>query len=250
MSLDNEAVRLAYLGKANKRANEQTLNVPLARRRIFGKGKHKEILEEDEMEGGMYGRTRMVGGAKKRGRPKKQTQKDKEDEKLAMEVKELQDEEMEGGMYGGAMTGGAMTAKEKKAMEGGAKNKKMTKAQMKKLAKEMGIDYGKNVAEMDDEARELVGAGFFSDFGKGFVDGLKMVGSVAKPVLSVIPHPAAQAAAVGLDAVGLGKGRKQRAKASANDKRKLRGQMISKLMKKHGMTLGEASRHIKEKNLM
>jgi hypothetical protein len=34
--------------------------------------------------------------------------------------------------------------------------------------------------------------------------------------------------------------------ASATDKRRARGAMISKLMKEHGMSLGEASRHLKE----
>ena len=44
-------------------------------------------------------------------------------------------------------------------------------------------------------------------------------------------------------------GRKKKAKrapASASDARRKRGAMVSKLMKEHGMTLGEASKHIKE----
>jgi hypothetical protein len=44
-------------------------------------------------------------------------------------------------------------------------------------------------------------------------------------------------------AVGLGK--KKRAKAGASDKRKARGAMVSKLMREKGMSLAEASRHIK-----
>lgn len=225
MSLDNEAVRLAYLGKANRRANEHTLNVPLSRalegkkygRGISGGAKENVMMDITE---------RKVGG--RRGRPKKQTQKDKEDEKLAMEVKGLKDEEMSGGRT------------------------RMTKAEMKKKAKEMGLDYGKEIMNMDDEAKQLVGSGFWSDFGKGFVDGLKMVGSVAKPVLSVIPHPAAQAASVGLNLAGLGMsgGKKRRARASTGDKRKQRGAMISKLMKEKGMSLGEASKYIKANNLI
>lgn len=38
--------------------------------------------------------------------------------------------------------------------------------------------------------------------------------------------------------------------SASTDKRKIRGQMVSKLMKQDGMTLGQASRHIKEKNLL
>jgi hypothetical protein len=42
----------------------------------------------------------------------------------------------------------------------------------------------------------------------------------------------------------------RRAPASAGDKRKKRGALISKLMRQNNMTLGEASKHIKEHNLM
>jgi hypothetical protein len=37
---------------------------------------------------------------------------------------------------------------------------------------------------------------------------------------------------------------------SATDKRKIRGQMVSKLMKQEGMTLGQASKHIKANKLL
>jgi hypothetical protein len=46
-----------------------------------------------------------------------------------------------------------------------------------------------------------------------------------------------------VEAVG---GRKKRAKAGPSDARKKRGAMVSKLMKEKGMTLGEASKFIKE----
>ena len=38
--------------------------------------------------------------------------------------------------------------------------------------------------------------------------------------------------------------------SAAGDKRKVRGQMVSKLMKEKGMTLGQASKHIKENKLL
>ena len=45
---------------------------------------------------------------------------------------------------------------------------------------------------------------------------------------------------------GEGKAKKAKRTVGAGDKRRTRGAMISKLMKEHGMTLGEASKHIKE----
>lgn len=41
-------------------------------------------------------------------------------------------------------------------------------------------------------------------------------------------------------------GRRKRAPAGPSDARRQRGAMISKLMKEHGMTLGEASKYLKE----
>ena len=48
----------------------------------------------------------------------------------------------------------------------------------------------------------------------------------------------------------VGSGKKAKKAVGANDKRRVRGQLVSKLMKQHGMTLAEASRHIKEHNLL
>jgi hypothetical protein len=45
---------------------------------------------------------------------------------------------------------------------------------------------------------------------------------------------------------GMVGGKKKRAKASPSDARRKRGQEVSRLMKQEGMTLGEASKHIKE----
>lgn len=44
----------------------------------------------------------------------------------------------------------------------------------------------------------------------------------------------------------LGKGKSKRKAAGPSDARRKRGAMVSKLMKEQGMTLGEASKHIKE----
>lgn len=192
----------------------------------------------------------LVKMKKGRGRPKgsknkpKQSQKDKEDEKLAMEVKGLEDK-----------------------VEGG-KKKKMSKAQQKKAAMELGAMYAKEIGQADDEVRELHGAGFWGDFAKGFKQGFDMVvkpvAHVAKAIApEVLPGVAGKAVKAGLEAVGYGKGKeeeeegmkmeveekkggkKPRRKRQASAAMKKRGAVVSKLMKEKGMSLGEASKHIK-----
>ena len=49
--------------------------------------------------------------------------------------------------------------------------------------------------------------------------------------------------------LGEGKKKKTRKPAGPSDKRRARGAMVSKLMKEKGMTLAEASRHIKQHGL-
>jgi hypothetical protein len=63
------------------------------------------------------------------------------------------------------------------------------------------------LADVLGEHVKLHGAGFFGDFWNGF----KKVMSVAKPVLSAIPHPAAQGASGVLGALGMGKVKKAKA---------------------------------------
>lgn len=241
MDLNREATRLALLGRANKRAVQHTLNEDIydaqqgrrfvggayGSRKVGGK-KHEEEVEMEEEVVEVPKKKAPVKKGGRRGRPKKQTQKDKEDEKLAMEVKGLKDEDM----------------------DGGAKGKKS------KRAKEMGEEYGRSIADMDDEAKELMGGGFFGDFWDGFKKGFK---AVVSPVSGVVKAIAPKPVGVAMDLAGLGKeeeknevieekkggGKKRRAKAGANDKRKKRGALISKLMKEKKMTLGEASKYIK-----
>ena len=264
MSLDREAVRLAYLSKANKRADERMLNIPQSevqedkkyagsgfgrrglstqmprsrkarkfltqgrdlildtapdildkipgvpdvvkkgakalrgvKRAVKGRGKtggsHKGRYDVEEdvaiTTGGERlkrvkgrGMTRAVGGAKK------QSRKDKEDEKLGAEVRGLKDK-----------------------MSGGAKKK------AKKNAEKMGEMYGKEVVSMDDDVKELVGSGFFEDFGRGFMKGLRMVSGVAKKVLPVVAPGVGTLASAGLSAVGLGKAENVREYMSESD---------------------------------
>ena len=61
------------------------------------------------------------------------------------------------------------------------------------------------LADMLHHHVQMHGSGFFSDFWDGFKKGFKGVMSVAKPILGVIPHPAAQGASGVLGALGLGK---------------------------------------------
>lgn len=134
---------------------------------------------------------------------------------------------------------------------------------------------------------------FFKDFGRGFKQSMKTFGKPIRETLEYIPHPAAQASAMALKAVGAGRkkkyggkkcfmggsvfesgeyvgspnmaevqgnmalpfgysrgmrgGKKPKMKRS-NSKAKMRGQMISKIMKQYGVSLGEASRMLSQMN--
>lgn len=209
------SIRKQILSKANRRADEETLNHPL---------NHPQS-------------TKMSGGVK---RKRKQTEKDKEDERLAMKIEKL-DEEMDSDNMDS----------DNEDMVGGKK------------AMSLGEELGKKVGHMQD-VKKMVGAGFFDDFKKGFIKGVKMIGTPVKKIAKAVGKsiPEAKIAGDVLEAIGLGKGKKaKKAKAKAEvkakakpmkstDKRKVRGAMISKLMKSKGMTLGEASKHIKENNLI
>lgn len=249
MSLDNEAVRLAYLSKSNQRAMNQQLNTPMSHAlsgRHYGRGKaKKEAMEElHSAMGDMsakeekamkklhstigMGMNRVVGGQK--GKAKKAN--------VAFAVP-IDDEEKPKKMVGG-----------KKAM--------------KKKAEDIGEEYGREMADQDGELKELVGGGFWKDFAKGLKKGVQIAAPFAGPAgaavsagLSLIGDGQARGKAekrrMGVDAQGADMGVKKggrRAKAGAGDKRKQRGAMISKLMREKGMSLGEASRHIKQNNLI
>ena len=51
----------------------------------------------------------------------------------------------------------------------------------------------------------LEGDGFFGDLWDGIKSGANTIAGIAKPLLHMVPHPAAQAAATGLDIMGYGK---------------------------------------------
>lgn len=252
-------IRSRYLELARKRALENQLDKPsmhggasMEDLRIKNpQEKAQALLDEDRRKAARslmkmsqskdpdYKKAPKKAAPKKRGRgrPKKQDQKDKEDEKLAMEVKGLEDK-VEGG---------------KKRVIGGKK------AQAKK-AEELGSVYAKEIMDADPEVAELHGAGFWKDFAKGFKQGfnavMKPVAHVAKAVApELLPGVAGKAVKAGIEAVGYGKGeetevekkltkggKKKRAGSAAAKKR---GALVSKLMKQKGMKLGEASKYIK-----
>jgi hypothetical protein len=135
-----------------------------------------------------------------------------------------------------------------------------TERQLNGLARAVGSGkpLGRTHSKMMNDIR---GAGFFDDFQKGFMSVIRPVASIAKPFLPLAgPYGAAGSAA--LSALGLGRrgmdsdseddrveavgGRRKRASAGPNDARRKRGAMVSKLMREQGMTLGEASKHIKQ----
>lgn len=142
----------------------------------------------------------------------------------------------------------------------------------------------------NNAVKKFYGRGFWNDFNKGFMSVIKPAAKVAKVVAPLAgPEGMALSAglhAVGLgkkkrggkkvkdyandfmemdlselaDNVGseamemLKKGRKMtglgKKKRKVSEKTKKRGALISKLMREEGMTLGEASRYIKENNLI
>jgi hypothetical protein len=156
-------------------------------------------------------------------------------------------DDMTGGMSGPSVAGGAMT--------GGM----FTERQLKGLARAVGSGkpLGRTHSKMMNDIR---GAGFFDDFQRGFMSVIRPAAALAKPFLP-LAGPYGAAGAAGLSALGLGRRmsmsdddmeeavggrRKKRASAGPNDARRKRGAMVSKLMREQGMTLGEASKHIKQ----
>jgi len=118
-------------------------------------------------------------------------------------------------------------------------------AKQAKSYERLGKKYAKEIMGAESD---MVGSGFWGDFKKGFNSVVKPVAKVVKAVAPIIPHPAGQVAPAVLSAVGLGKKPKKPRKLS--EKQRKRNAMVSKLMKEEGMTLPQASRHIKANNLL
>jgi hypothetical protein len=115
-----------------------------------------------------------------------------------------------------------------------------------------GATGGAMTGGMDSDS-DVEGAGFWDDFKSGFNSVIAPVASIAKPLLN-LAGPEGMVASTALGALGYGRrrGRGQTGGAATGgaytggDARKARGQMVSRLMREKGMSLGEASRYIKE----
>lgn len=120
----------------------------------------------------------------------------------------------------------------------------------KKVAPIVGGPAGAVGAEVVDAlGYGAQGGNFWGDFKKGFDTVMKPAGKVFKKVAPIVGGPGGALAAEAVDALGYGsKPKKQKRKQSAKMKR--RGEMIKMLMNEEGMTLPEASRYIKNNNLV
>jgi hypothetical protein len=155
MSLNDEAVRLALLGRADKRAKERTLNVPQSRvqqRKAYDSqvgGSHKARYESEEKvatHGGGFGLAGLVGAS-----PSQLS-------KALDERKKRKDKEK-------AMKGGASADMSNTRLVGGMKRAKL-----------LGQQYAKEMAELDDDIKGMRGGAMMRHFYDGLMEGLGMTG--------------------------------------------------------------------------
>jgi hypothetical protein len=102
----------------------------------------------------------------------------------------------------------------------------------------------------------MTGGSFWDSLKKGFHKVVKAVAPVVKKLAPIVKSVAplvapgyGTALVTGMNAVGLGK-KKPRKKRVTSDKMKRRGKLVGQLMREQGLTLPEASRYIKENNLI
>lgn len=125
----------------------------------------------------------------------------------------------------------------------------------KKDVEKLGESMARMIASENPElvaSGIMTGGSFWDSLKKGFHKAVKVVKKIAPIVKKVAPIVApvyGTALSTGLSAVGLGK-KKPRKKRVTSEKMKKRGRLVSQLMKEEGMTLPEASRYIKENNLI
>lgn len=152
----------------------------------------------------------------------------------------------EDGMKGGAMVGAGT-------------KKGQTRKTARKAYEDTPEEMGKTLAS---HIGKLHGAGFLEDFKRGMTlgtTGMKGGANVSGPGYEALAGGVRTGKYEGKgkllikhlpDGAGeemmLGSGKKKRRPAGPDDARRKRGAMVSKLMKEQGMTLAEASRHIKE----
>jgi hypothetical protein len=120
------------------------------------------------------------------------------------------------------------------------------------------------MVEPVERHHKLDGAGFWKDFGTGFKSGFKGANKVASkilPIASIFQPELAPLAAASIAAnKAMGGVRRRKCKGGSSElyppavmkggARTARGALIKQIMNKYKCTLGEASKHIKENNLM
>lgn len=107
----------------------------------------------------------------------------------------------------------------------------------------------REMAEKDD--KELEGNGFYASIGRGLMKKLRphltggmlggMLGGVKETAKQMMESPAPPTPAPT---------KEKKSKRVMTDKMKKRGELVRQLMKEKGMTLGQASKHIKENQLL
>lgn len=227
------ASSLETMGSASRARQER---LALQRSRLAETQQNRPLNEI--LRNRSFADTRVGGGEKNTVRAAK------------MELKE----DIEGGashMVGGDGLPDPEAAEAARAI--GRGRKRMTKEESK--AHKIGKQYGREIMSGDGEVRGLIGSGYREAFGRGLVEALVMKKGGAKKrrktekeedvEAEVEVEEEMEGEAKTEDLKGGSKKRKRR-KAGASDKRRSRGQMISKLMKEKGMSLGEASKYIKE----
>lgn len=171
---------------------------------------------------------------------------------------------VEDGMSGGAIVGGAMLGQTRQVGAGTKKGEMRLTAR-----KAYEPDAHKMGSALATHLKQLHGSGFYEDFRKGMEvgssgeEGVGMEGGLktgryegkGKLVIQHLPHGEGEMfVGSGDDRVReeeqKGCGKKTRKPAGPSDKRRARGAMVSKLMKEKGMSLAEASRHIKQHGLV
>ncbi len=193
----------------------------------------RTVETSDVIHGGMYNQTlkRPVGGAKK--------------SQEAKEAKAIGEQYAKHILQSQGMKGGSFWKDFKKGFDSVIKPvAKVAKVASKSFGKEGAI--AKDVIEAVGYGSQT-GGNFWGDFTKGFNSVIKPVSGVVKAAAPAL-GPYGMAASVGLNALGYGKKPKQKRTLSA--KQQKRNALVRELMKKYNLTLPEASRYIKENNLM
>ena len=190
------------------------------------------------MDGGAMAFGEMKeGGKKTRGRPKKQTQKDREDERLAMEVKGLKDVVEGGAMAFGKMKrgrkckGGAMAFGEMKSNVGFDPNYMPSGMSGKGILSDLVGSFGLGMESKGPDSQAMKSM-------KAVKGGARM-GLKGGMVRQLIPVQAMKG-----DSMSGGK-----KSVASTDGRKARAAIVRQVMAEKGLSMIEASKFVKQNNL-